>query len=414
MSTPDIATGLGERLKTDFPVLRQSMNGKPLVYLDSGATSLKPQSVIDSEIGYLTNLGATIHRGVYEFSQRATEQYDQTREKLATFINAAESAEIIITRSATEASNLIARSWGEKYLKPGDEIVTTEVEHHANIIPWQEIGRKTGAALRFVPIGPGGEIEIDAVRSVLSEKTRLVAVTGMSNVTGYMPDVAAIASAAHEFGALVVVDGAQLVSHHPVDVQKLDIDFLTFSGHKMCGPTGVGLLYGKRKHLEAMDPFLYGGDMIVRVKRDIATYKPIPDKFEPGTPNISGVIGLGAAVDYLSNVGMETVAEHEASLVSYAREKLSALPDVVLYGPQDGRASGGLVSFNVGDTHPHDVGTILDAEGIAVRVGFHCAQPFMRYLGIHGTVRASFYLYNTRADIDALVAGVQRVKETFS
>lgn len=412
MSTQDVMTELGQRLRADFPVLRQKMNGKPLVYLDSGATSLKPQTVIDAEIDYLTNLGATIHRGVYEFSQRATEQYDATREKLASFIGAAEPAEVIFTRSATEASNMIARSWGEKFLGPGDAILTTEVEHHANIIPWQEVCRKTGAELRFVPIGPAGEIEASAVAGALTDRTRLVAVTGMSNVTGYMPDLTAIAKAAHEAGALVVVDGAQLVSHHSVDVQDLDIDFLTFSGHKMCGPTGVGVLYGKRKHLEVMDPFLYGGDMIVRVKRDSATYKPIPDKFEPGTPNISGVIALGAAVDYLEGVGMDAVAEHEHALVSYTRQKLSAIPGIIIYGPEGG-SPGGLVSFNVGDTHPHDVGTILDAEGIAVRAGFHCAQPFMRYLGLHGTVRASFYVYNTRADIDALLAGIERVKEIF-
>jgi len=414
MSTTDLQSAeLGEQVRVDFPVLSQKMNGKPLIYLDSGATSLKPQAVIDSEIAYLTTLGATIHRGVYEFSQRATTQYDETREKLADFINAAESAEVIFTKSATEASNIIARSWGETYLRPGDEIVTTEVEHHANIIPWQEVSRRTGAVLRFVPIGPAGEIELEAVKSVLSDRTRLVAVTGMSNVTGYMPDLAAIAAAAHEVGALVVADGAQLVSHHAVDVQALDLDFLTFSGHKMCGPTGVGVLYGKRAHLEAMEPFLYGGDMIVRVKRDIATYKPIPDKFEPGTPNISGVIALGAAIDYLQGIGMEAIAAHEADLVEYALSRLSEIPEVTVYGPTDVRR-GGLISFNLGDIHPHDVGTIFDQEGIAVRAGFHCAQPFMRYLGIHGTVRASFYIYNTRSDIDALVTALGRVKEIFA
>ncbi len=414
MSTTDLQSAeLGEQVRVDFPVLSQRMNGKPLIYLDSGATSLKPQAVIDSEIAYLTTLGATIHRGVYEFSQRATTQYDETREKLTDFINAAESAEVIFTKSATEASNIIARSWGETYLRPGDEIVTTEVEHHANIIPWQEVSRRTGAVLRFVPIGPAGEIELEAVKSVLSDRTRLVAVTGMSNVTGYMPDLAAIATAAHDVGALVVADGAQLVSHHAVDVQALDLDFLTFSGHKMCGPTGVGVLYGKRAHLEAMEPFLYGGDMIVRVKRDIATYKPIPDKFEPGTPNISGVIALGAAVDYLQGIGMEAIAAHEADLVEYALSRLSEIPEVTVYGPTDVRR-GGLISFNLGDIHPHDVGTVLDQEGIAVRAGFHCAQPFMRYLGIHGTVRASFYIYNTRSDIDALVTALGRVKEIFA
>ncbi|MFW5745873.1 MAG: aminotransferase class V-fold PLP-dependent enzyme, partial [Spirochaetota bacterium] len=288
------------------------------------------------------------------------------------------------------------------------------VEHHANLIPWQQVAAQTGAQLRFVELGPAGEITTEAVEAALGEKTRIVAITGMSNVTGFMPPVAEITRAAHARGAIVVVDGAQLVSHYPVNVSELDIDFLTFSGHKMCGPTGVGVLYGRKELLDAADPLLYGGDMIVRVYRDRASFRGAPDKFETGTPNISGVIALGAAVDYLSGIGMDRIAAHEEAVLGYAVERLSEADGVTLYGPRDVRRRGGILSMNVGEVHPHDVGTILDAEGIAVRTGFHCAQPFMRFLGIHGTVRASFYLYNTREDVERLVAALDRVREVFA
>lgn len=403
-----------DQIRADFPILTTTMRGKPLVYLDNGATSLKPQSVIDAEIDYLRSISSNIHRGVYELSERATELFDGAREKIKAFIGADASGEAIFTKSATEASNLVAFSWGAKFLRPGDEIVTSELEHHANLIPWQEVAKRTGAILRFIELGPAGEITTAAVEAAVGPRTRIVAITGMSNVTGFMPPIAEIAAMAHARGALLAVDGAQLVSHAPVNVRELDVDFLTFSGHKMCGPTGVGILYARRELLDEMDPLLYGGDMIVRVHRDHATYKPAPDKFETGTPNISGAIALGAAVDYLSGVGMERVAEHEESILDYAVERLSSLDDVTLYGPRDVHRRGGIVSFNVGEIHPHDVGTILDGEGIAVRTGFHCAQPFMRYLGIHGTVRASFYLYNRREDVDRLVAGIARVREVFA
>lgn len=402
-----------ERIRADFPILSQPMRGKPLVYLDNGATSLKPQSVIDAEVTYLRDISANIHRGVYELSERATEMFDAAREKVKRFINAPDDGEAIFTKSSTEASNLIAVGWGGKFLKPGDEILTTELEHHANLIPWQEISRRTGAELRFVELGPAGEVTVDALEAALTERTKIVAITGMSNVTGFMPPIAEIAAAAHARGAVVAVDGAQLVSHYPVDVRKLDVDFLTFSGHKMCGPTGIGVLYGRKELLEEMDPLLYGGDMIVRVFRDRATYRGVPDKFETGTPNISGAIALGAAVDYLTGVGMARVAEHEESVLEYAVEQLSQVEDVELYGPRNVRRRGGILSFNIGMTHPHDVGTILDGEGVAVRTGFHCAQPFMRYLGIQGTVRASFYLYNRRDDVDRLVAALARVRDVF-
>ncbi|MFP4115470.1 MAG: aminotransferase class V-fold PLP-dependent enzyme [Spirochaetales bacterium] len=402
-----------ERIRADFPILEQPMRGKPLVYLDNGATSLKPQSVIDAEIEYLRGISANIHRGVYELSERATNLFDEAREKVKRFIGASEEGEAVFTKGSTEASNIVAFAWGTKFLKPGDEILTTEVEHHANLIPWQEVSRRTGAELTFVELGPAGEITADAVEAALTDRTRVVAITGMSNVTGFMPPIAQISAAAHARGAIVVVDGPQLVSHYPVNVAELDADFLTFSGHKMCGPTGIGVLYGRKQILEEMDPLLYGGDMIVRVYRDRATYRGVPDKFETGTPNISGAIGLGAAVDYLSSVGMERIAAHEEEVLDYAVERLSAVDNVTLYGPRDVRQRGGILSFNVEGVHPHDVGSILDGEGIAVRTGFHCAQPFMRYLGTPGTVRASFYLYNRREDVDRLVAALARVQDVF-
>ena len=410
--TPTAARYNVEHIRGDFPILTRTMRGKPLVYLDNGATSLKPQQVVDAEVRYLTEISANIHRGVYELSETATVLFDEAREKVKRFIAAPDAGEAVFTKSATEASNIVAFSWGRKNLSPGDEILTTEVEHHANLVPWQEVARITGASLRFVELGEGGLITVPAVEAAISERTRIVAVTGMSNVTGHMPPLEAIVRLAHDRGALVVVDGAQLVSHHPVDVGELDVDFLTFSGHKMCGPTGIGVLYGKRSLLDAMDPLLYGGDMIVRVSRDRATYKAAPDRFETGTPNVAGAIGLGAAVDYLQTIGMDAIANHEEELHAYAVSQLDRVDGVTLYGPRQGRV-GGIVSFNVGDVHTHDVGSVLDAEGIAVRTGFHCAQPFMRVLGVPGTVRASFYLYNTMDDVDRLIAALARVREVF-
>ncbi|TVQ23583.1 MAG: SufS family cysteine desulfurase [Spirochaetaceae bacterium] len=389
------------------------MRGKPLVYLDNGATSLKPQSVIDAEVAYLRDNGATIHRGVYEFSERATTMYDDARVRIKRFVGCPEDGEVVFTKSATESSNIIARSWGAKFLRPGDRVVTTEIEHHANIIPWQEVARATGAELAFIPIGPRGEIDPGDVARTINDRTRIVAVTGMSNVTGAMPAVREIAQIAHAAGALVVVDGAQLVSHHPVNLAELDADFVIWSSHKMCGPTGVGFLYARKCLLEQMDPFLYGGDMIVKVTKDRATYAQAPEKFEPGTPNISGVIALTAAIDYLEAIGMDRIADLEDRLLARAEEALGEIPGVTLYVPDSVGRRGGILSFNVDGVHPHDVGSMLDSEGIAVRAGFHCAQPFMRHMGVGGTVRASFYLYNTAADVDALVAGVRRAKEFF-
>jgi cysteine desulfurase / selenocysteine lyase len=410
-----------DRIRADFPILATTMRGKPLVYLDNGATSLKPQVVIDAELDYLTRISANIHRGVYQLSEEATVKFDEARASIREFINAGDEGEVVFTKSATESSNLVAFGWGRKFLNPGDEIVLTELEHHANLIPWQQVATATGAQLRFVPLDPFGRVTVEAVESVMSEKTRVIAITGMSNVTGHLPPLREISRVAHKRSAVVVVDGAQLVSHHPVDVQALGCDFISFSGHKMCGPTGVGALYGKKELLEAMDPLLYGGDMIVRVRKESATFKGIPDKFETGTPNISGVIGFGAAVRYLQGIGMDAIAAHEQDLLVYATRRVGEVPTVTLYGPMRSDAGGsgvampgGMLSFNLGDIHPHDVGAILDGEGVAVRTGFHCAQPLMQFFGVPGTVRASFYLYNTVEDIDTLVGALHKALEVFT
>jgi len=405
-----------DRIRTDFPILGTTMRGKPLVYLDSGATSLKPQVVIDAEVDYLTRISANIHRGVYQLSEEATVRFDEARESVREFINCGDEGEVIFTKSATESSNLIAFGWGRKFLKAGDEIIVTELEHHANLIPWQQVAAATGAELRFVPLDPFGRVTPESVESVVTKRTRVIAVTGMSNVTGYMPPFRDIAEIAHRNGAICVADGAQLVSHHPVDVQSMGCDYLTFSAHKMCGPTGVGALYGRRDLLEAMDPLLYGGDMIVRVRKESATFKGAPDKFETGTPNISGVLGFGAAVQYLQGIGMDAIADHEQELLAYAARLVGEVPGVTLYGPVTDRgvAPGGILSFNLGEIHPHDVGAVLDGEGVAVRTGFHCAQPMMQFLGVSGTVRASFYLYNTLEDIDRLVDALHRTRGIFT
>ncbi len=407
------------RIRDDFPILKTTMRDKPLVYLDNGATSLKPQAVIDAEVHYLSRLSANIHRGVYQLSEEATVRFDEAREHLKKFIGAGPGGEIVFTKGATEASNIVAFSWGRTFLKEGDEIVTTELEHHANLIPWQQVAKATGAKLRFVTLDEVGRAEPEAVKAELSDRTRVVAMTGMSNVTGFMPNIREIADLTHAAGGILVVDGAQLVSHHPVDVEAMQCDFLFFSGHKMCGPTGVGVLYGRRLLLEKMEPFVYGGDIIVRVRKEEATFKGIPDRFESGTPNISGVIGLGAAVGYLESIGMAAIAEHEEELLRYAAGKLREMEGVTLYGPAAGPridetpGAGGILSFNLDGIHSHDVGAVLDSEGIAVRTGFHCAQPLMQFFGVPGTVRASFYLYNTKEDVDRLISALHKAREIF-
>lgn len=405
----DVAT-----IRRDFPILEQTMRGKRFVYLDSGATALKPTPVIDAEVEYLRHVSANIHRGVYEYSERATAAYDAVRERVKQFLNAANDGEVIFTKGTTESVNLVAYSWARRELGPEDEIVLSELDHHANIVPWQEAAKERGARLRFLPLDEHGRIIIERLDEVITGKTRLVAVTGMSNVTGFAPQLEPIIAAAHAVGALVMVDGAQLVSHRPVDLTKLDPDFLCFSGHKMCGPTGVGVLYAKRELLEQMPPFLYGGDMVVKVKRDSARYKPVPEKFEAGTPNIAGVIGLGAAIDYLDRIGMEAIVEHEEGLLAHMIERAAAEPDITAYGAPEVSERGAIFSFNLGEIHPHDVGTILNEHGVAVRTGLLCAHPMMAHLGIHGTVRASCHLYNTREEIDTLFDSLQAVRKIFA
>lgn len=403
-----------QSIRADFPILSRTMRGKPFVYLDNSATSLKPQSVIDAEVSYYTEMSSNIHRGVYEFSERASMLYDEARERTARFIHAPRDSHVIFTRGTTEAINTVAYGWGLKHLGPGDEVVVSEIEHHANFVPWQAMCERSGATLKFIPADPAdGRLRLDELETIITAKTRLVAITAMSNVTGYMPPLGPIISRAKEVGAVTLVDGAQLVSHQPVDVAALGADFLAFSGHKMLGPTGVGVLWGRAEVLEDMDPFLLGGDMIVKVRKERTTFRDLPERFEAGTPNIAGVIGFTAAIDYLESVGMEAVHRHEQKLLSHAMERAGDYDDLTVYGPEDVSVRGGVFSFNLGDVHPHDTGAILDQEGIAVRTGFHCAQPLMRVLGVPGTTRASFYLYNTVAEVDRLFEGVERVRNVF-
>ena len=403
-----------ESVRKDFPILRQKMRGKRFVYLDNAATSLKPQSVIDAEIAYYTTMGANIHRGVYEFSERATLAFDATRDGLRRFINAPDDGHIIFTKGATEGINMVASGWGRKQLVEGDEIVTTEFEHHADLVPWQELAREKAITLKFFPVDPdSGVLRLEDIERTITERTKLVAITAMSNVTGYMPPVREIAKIAHAHGAIVLVDGAQYVSHHPADVQELDCDFLVFSGHKMLGPTGTGVLYGRERYLDQMAPYNYGGDMIVKVYKDHATYRGLPERLEAGTPNVAGVIGLGAAVEYLTKLGMERVRTHERNLLAYLLEESEKVEGISVYATSDGEHRGGIFSFNVNEVHSHDTGAVLDSEGVAVRTGFHCAQPYMRFLGVPGTVRASLYLYNTREEIDIFLSALAKVKDVF-
>jgi cysteine desulfurase/selenocysteine lyase len=403
-----------KKVREDFPILKKKMNGFDLVYLDSGATSLKPQSVIDAEAHFYRDLGANIHRGVYKFSQEATEEVDQTREKVAKLINAPKNHEVIFTRGSTESINLVAYTWGRKYISEGDEILLSEMEHHSNLIPWQILAEEKGAKLKFIPINKSDvTFDLSNIGDMITEKTKLVAVTGMSNVTGVLTDLKPIIQTAHLKGAKVLVDGAQLVSHHPVDVSEMDCDFLAFSAHKMCGPTGLGVLYGKEEILESMPPFHGGGDMILQVWKDKATYAELPAKFEGGTPNIAGIIGYGRTIDYLNELGMDNIREHEIELTRYALEKTKEIDDLTVYGSKDYRKKGGIFSFNLGNVHPHDLGTIMDRNGIAVRVGHHCCQPLMRFLGVAGTSRASFYFYNTKDEIDKLIIALDKVREVF-
>lgn len=389
------------------------MRGKPLIYFDNGATSLKPKRVIEEELRYYQELSANIHRGLYELSEQSTVGYDRAREAVKRLLNVDKDGEVIFTRGTTESINTVAYSYGRVFLGKGDEIVTSELEHHSNLVPWQEVAKVTGAKLKFIPLTSDGTITPEAAKETITERTKFVAISGMSNVTGFKPPLDVIIEAAHAVGALVLVDGAQYVSHSPVDVNELDCDFLAFSAHKMCGPTGVGVLYARKSLLEKMPPFLYGGDMIDRVYKEESTYARLPEKFEAGTPNISGVMAFGEAVEFLLDVGLHAIEAHEELLIDYADRRAAEIPYITTYGKPDGGTRGGMFSFNMDEVHAHDVGSLLDQQGIAVRTGFHCAQPLMDFFGVAGTVRASFYLYNTTAEIDRFFDALERIHEIF-
>ncbi|NHC39330.1 cysteine desulfurase [Bacillus sp. MM2020_1] len=401
-------------IRSQFPILDQEVNGKPLVYLDSSATSQKPLQVIEAIEKYYREINSNVHRGVHTLGTRATDAYEGAREKVRKFINAKSTQEVIFTRGTTTSLNTVAASYAAANLKAGDEIVITYMEHHSNIIPWQQVARRTGAQLKYIPLQADGTISLDDVRATITANTKIVSVMQVSNVLGVINPVKEIAQIAHDHGAIMVVDGAQSAPHMKIDVQDLDCDFLAFSGHKMCGPTGIGVLYGKKHLLENMEPIEFGGEMIDFVQLYESTWKELPWKFEGGTPIIAGAIGLGAAIDFLNEIGLDQIAEHEHKLAAYALEKMSAVEGMTIYGPLDAAKRAGLITFNLSDVHPHDVATVLDAEGIAVRAGHHCAQPLMRWLKASATARASFYLYNTEDDIDKLVEGLVKTKEYFS
>jgi len=398
-----------ERVRRDFPILQQSINGKPLVYLDNAATSQKPQCVIDAISDYYTSTNANIHRGVHTLSVRATEAYEGARRKLRSFVNAARPEEIVFVRGATEGINLIAQAFARPLLKSGDEILITTMEHHSNIVPWQIVCKQTGAVLRVAPISDAGELILDRFQKLLSPRTKIVSFAHVSNALGTINPVREMVAMARGCGATVVIDGAQAVPHIRVDVREIGCDFYAFSSHKIFGPTGVGALFGRFDLLNRMDPYQGGGEMIKSVTFEQTIYNDVPHKFEAGTPDIAGAIGLGAAIDYLQDLGLERIAAHEHDLLQYGTAVLSAIPELTLIGTA--RAKAAVLSFIVDGTHPHDAGTILDHEGIAVRTGHHCAQPVMDRFGVPATIRASLALYNTRAEIDALADGIRRVIE---
>jgi cysteine desulfurase/selenocysteine lyase len=402
-----------ERVRQDFPILARLVHGKPLVYLDSGASSQKPEAVLAAMEHYYRTYNANVHRGVYAISEEATAALEQARVKVARFINARQSKQVIFTRNTSESINLVAYSWGGANIKPGDLIITTEMEHHSNLVPWQLLAERSGARLEFVPVSDDGELRLDIYTELLQQQPKLVAMTHMSNVLGTINPVKALIAQAHAAGALVLIDGAQSVPHMPVDVQDLDADFYCFSAHKMLGPTGIGALYGKKALLEAMPPFMGGGDMIRTVTLRKSTWNDLPWKFEAGTPAIAEAIGFGAAVDYLSALGMQAIHQHEQEIVTYAMEQLQNVPELKIYGPAAAKR-GGVISFTLGDIHPHDLASILDQEaGVAIRAGHHCAQPLMERYDIPATARASFYIYTTRADIDILVQGLLKAQQIF-
>lgn len=398
-----------EQIRKDFPILHQQVHGKPLVYLDNAATTQKPEAVIQAIVDYYRHDNSNVHRGAHALAERATEKFEQARVKVAQLINAAEPREIIWTRGTSESINLVAASWGRSALKPGDRILVSAMEHHSNIVPWQMIAAQMGATVEPIPVDSTGTLDLDALQQMLDERVRMVACGHVSNALGTVNPVERIVQLAHQAGALCLIDGAQAMSHMRVDVQALDCDFYVFSAHKMFGPTGVGVLYGKAALLEAMPPYQGGGEMIESVSFAGTTYNQLPYKFEAGTPDIAGVIALGAAVDYLQGIDRDAAETHERDLLEYAESRVRELPGITLVGTAAQRA--GVLSFLIDGTHPHDVGMLLDQQGVAVRTGNHCAQPIMEQLGIPGTIRASFCFYNTRADIDRLVEALVKAKQ---
>jgi cysteine desulfurase/selenocysteine lyase len=402
-----------EAVRAEFPILSRQINGKPLVYLDSAATSQKPDAVIEVMDDYYRRYNANPHRGVYTISEEATAAYEAARQRVASFINAASPKEVVFTRNTTEAINLVRYSWGRANIRSGDRVLLTEMEHHSNLVPWQLLAQEVGARLEFLCIDDEGLLLLEGLERKL-EGVKLLAITHQSNTLGTINPIKPIAEAAHRAGALVLVDGAQAVPHMPVDVQDIGVDFYAFSGHKMCGPTGIGVLWARRALLEAMPPFLAGGDMIRRVHLTDASWNDLPWKFEAGTPSVAEGIGLGAAVDYLKKFGMDSVRAHERTLVDYAMEKLQDIPEITIYGPSDPELHGGSISFTLPNIHPHDLATLIDRDGIAVRAGHHCTQPLMDRLGVPATTRASFYIYNRPEDVDQLVTGIQKAQKVFS
>ncbi|MFJ2045176.1 MULTISPECIES: cysteine desulfurase [Paenibacillus] len=398
-------------IREQFPILHQEINGHPLVYLDNAATSQKPLAVIEAIKHYYEFENSNVHRGVHTLGSRATDAYEGAREKVAKFINARRTQEIIFTRGTTTALNLVASSYGRSVCKEGDEIVITQMEHHSNLIPWQQVAKETGATLKYIPLQPDGNIDLADVEKTITNNTKIVAIAYVSNVMGVVHPVKQIAEIAHRNGAVIVVDGAQSTPHMKVDVQDLDCDFYALSGHKMCGPTGIGALYGKKALLESMEPVEFGGEMIDDVGLYESNWKELPWKFEGGTPIIAGAVGLGAAIDFLEQIGMDEIAHHESVLAAYATERMAEIDGLTIYGPA--KRHVGVVTFNLGDVHPHDVATVLDASGVAIRAGHHCCQPLMRWLEVSSTARASFYLYNNEQDVDRLVSALIQTKEYF-
>ncbi|HDM9049298.1 TPA: cysteine desulfurase [Listeria monocytogenes] len=402
-----------QKIRADFPILAQEINEKPLAYLDNAATSQKPKQVIEALTHYYEFDNANVHRGVHTLAARATDAYESARGKVAKFIHAREVAEIIFTRGTTSAINLVVDSYAEANIEAGDEIVISYLEHHSNLIPWQQLAKRKGAVLKYIELEEDGTISVEQAKKTIGEKTKIVALAHVSNVLGTITPMKEIAAIAHQFGAVILVDGAQAVPHMEVDVVDLDADFYAFSGHKMMAPTGIGALYGKRELLDAMEPTEFGGEMIDFVELYDSTWKELPWKFEAGTPIIGGAIALGAAIDYLAEVGLANIHAHEQALASYAIEEMSKIEGITIYGPKDASKRCGLVTFNLEGAHPHDIATVLDEDGIAIRAGHHCAQPLMKWLDVSSTARASFYIYNTKEEIDALIDGLKLTKEYF-